>query len=688
MNRSDGTGSRLFSLINAMYLAQKLSSIDNMRFLWDEKRFIDKADKADCNNTQMKNFGDNIIIGASCENKEAVFQDEFIKKHYLEKYDSSNQIAIINDFNKLKSNYEKCDYLKVGLSFLDPLFPNKKNEYRLGLSNCWDNIPFASNLQHMIKKAKEDSRVFDNNFIAIHLRSGDAIYTYAPYRLYNRQSTNHATPYEFALGIIKQHKDEQIVIIGDDVSAMRELKAITGGGNVKYIEDFRVIDEYSNLELFIYDVVFMSRAKKLYGTHSALVKLAYSINPNLEWIHPHNHIDKEILYKWLRTYYDDLKNLSSSQRAFSNFHLYMHGLACNEKIEILEQYLKNALEFDPENDKYRIHLLGCLLKRDENKQADDLLKEYLSDRYKEFNATLHIKYWSGKYAFEELFAIFLQHANAEYPYLSLIAGKISEMQNRLDSAIKYYLHAKFIIDGKNSVNLIEYLDNKYKNLNNLQKENTDLKTKLEEATSNLNTQIKNLTNQINSLPIQEQTLKVENLKQDLAIKQLQTKKLEKELGISQNSLKELEAIKAQIKSLECQNKNLIKWQSNPNLATANSASTAKSRIQSQLTYKLGRAMIENSKSIWGYIRMPYVLSYIKEQHQKEQKAYNAKIKANPSLKLPPLESYPDYQDALKEKECLTYKLGTALIEADKSPLKLGYLGLWFKCKAIQKSYKK
>ena len=197
-----------------------------------------------------------------------------------------------------------------------------------------------------------------------------------------------------------------------------------------------------------------------------------------------------------------------------------------------------------------------------------------------------------------------------------------------------------------------------------------------------------LNKKIISLPIQEQTLKVENLKQDLAIKQLQTKKLEKELGISQNSLKELEALKAQIKSLECQNKNLIKWQSNPNLATANSATTAKSRIQSQLTYKIGRAMIENSKSIWGYIRMPYVLSYIKEQHQKEQKAYNDKIKADPSLKLPPIELYPDYQDALKEKECLTYKLGTALIEADKSPLKLGYLSLWFKCKAIQKEYKK
>lgn len=43
MNRSDGTGSRLFAIINAMAIADKLSSIDNMRFLWNETRFKDKS---------------------------------------------------------------------------------------------------------------------------------------------------------------------------------------------------------------------------------------------------------------------------------------------------------------------------------------------------------------------------------------------------------------------------------------------------------------------------------------------------------------------------------------------------------------------------------------------------------------------------------------------------------------------
>ncbi|WDL75650.1 sugar transferase [Helicobacter winghamensis] len=94
--------------------------------------------------------------------------------------------------------------------------------------------------------------------------------------------------------------------------------------------------------------------------------------------------------------------------------------------------------------------------------------------------------------------------------------------------------------------------------------------------------------------------------------------------------------------------------------------TAKDRIHNHLSYKLGHAMIENSKSFLGYIRMPYVLSYITEQHNKEQKQYHEKIKKNPKAKLPQLESYPDYKEALKEKECFTYKLGEALIKANNT----------------------
>nr|MCR6517136.1 glycosyltransferase family 2 protein [Campylobacter lari] len=115
--------------------------------------------------------------------------------------------------------------------------------------------------------------------------------------------------------------------------------------------------------------------------------------------------------------------------------------------------------------------------------------------------------------------------------------------------------------------------------------------------------------------------------------------------------------------------------------------TAKTRIQNQLSYKLGQAMIVNSKSILGYIRMPFVLSYIKDKHKQEQKIYQEKIKKDPSLKLPPLEDYPDYKEALKEKECLTYKLGQALIQANKTWYGGGYVKMWFEIKKLKREFR-
>ncbi|MFB1639313.1 sugar transferase, partial [Campylobacter sp. MRC_CM3] len=107
--------------------------------------------------------------------------------------------------------------------------------------------------------------------------------------------------------------------------------------------------------------------------------------------------------------------------------------------------------------------------------------------------------------------------------------------------------------------------------------------------SNLIQEKQNLQNnfqaQLNSIPIKKQYLELANLEQDLIIKKLESKKLAKSLGIKMDII-------------------------NPRV-TFIQANSAKQRIQNQLSYKLGQAMIENSKSILGYIRMPYVLSYIK-----------------------------------------------------------------------------
>ncbi len=116
--------------------------------------------------------------------------------------------------------------------------------------------------------------------------------------------------------------------------------------------------------------------------------------------------------------------------------------------------------------------------------------------------------------------------------------------------------------------------------------------------------------------------------------------------------------------------------------------TAKIRIQNQLSYKLGQAMIVNSKSFLGYLIMPMALLSIMISHKQEQKIYQEKIKKNPSLKLPPLENYPDYKEALKEKECLTYKLGEALIKASNNWYGGGYIKLLLEIRKLKREFRK
>lgn len=103
----------------------------------------------------------------------------------------------------------------------------------------------------------------------------------------------------------------------------------------------------------------------------------------------------------------------------------------------------------------------------------------------------------------------------------------------------------------------------------------------------------------------------------------------------------------------------------------NSLSSAKSeicgavaRIQNQLSYKLGKAMIENSKSFKTCIILPLTLLKISQKHQKEKQIYEMLVKLDPNLALPKLENYTDYTEALKVKNHLSYKLGKALIDAN------------------------
>jgi len=163
---------------------------------------------------------------------------------------------------------------------------------------------------------------------------------------------------------------------------------------------------------------------------------------------------------------------------------------------------------------------------------------------------------------------------------------------------------------------------------------------------------------LKELSYQKQLLKIELLEQDLELKQLQIKQLKQTTKGTQ------------VPTLDSQTLGAVV------------------RVKNHLAYKLGQSIIFNSKSLKGYLRMPYVLSYITQIHKQEQKAFDTKLAQNPNLKLPPLESFSDYQEALKLKESLSYKLGSAFMQGYKNLWRGGLLKFWlFDSKKIVKEWK-
>lgn len=236
--------------------------------------------------------------------------------------------------------------------------------------------------------------------------------------------------------------------------------------------------------------------------------------------------------------------------------------------------------------------------------------------------------------------------------------------------------AEFIADivstkNQNIADKTIIIQNKDKVIVNQTNQINSLQTTLKDNKAHL-IQAQNLNNTLNKT-IQEKDIIINsNINQ---IDQLQNniKEKIKQLHILQNSIQEKSTQLNQLQS---------------KLSFQTQYGTAKSRIQNQLSYKLGQAMIINSKSLLGYLIMPMILLNIIISHKQAQKAYKLKIKKNPNLALPPLESYPDYKEALKEKECLTYKLGEALIKASNNWYGGGYIKLLLEIRKLKKEFKK
>jgi len=88
---------------------------------------------------------------------------------------------------------------------------------------------------------------------------------------------------------------------------------------------------------------------------------------------------------------------------------------------------------------------------------------------------------------------------------------------------------------------------------------------------------------------------------------------------------------------------------------------AADRIKRQLSYRLGATMIEHSRTLGGWLGMPFALF-------REARQFHREAPQRAATPLPPIDQYADAHEAEQIKQHLSYRLGAAMIEKSRTPL--------------------
>jgi hypothetical protein len=158
---------------------------------------------------------------------------------------------------------------------------------------------------------------------------------------------------------------------------------------------------------------------------------------------------------------------------------------------------------------------------------------------------------------------------------------------------------------------------------------------------------------------------VEMLKEELADESAKHAQLssEKTATLSEENellLTQLHQVQEELEAYYLENKKLKQKSAPPKKASPAHYGAAE-RIKRQLSYRLGAVMIQHSRNLGGWLRMPGALV-------RETRSFRCEVAQRSPQKLPPISQYRDASEAERVKQHLSYRLGSAVIKNARSPI--------------------
>ncbi|MGP9765412.1 hypothetical protein ACT3UM_06750 [Halomonas sp. AOP13-D3-9] len=249
--RQDGLGERLRAMLNAIALSQVNNA--DFKFNWKDS---------------SKDHGSGKLTD--------VFSGEFINNHHIPAKDL-NKFQLVDNFyiNKIDGTYF-CDQNISKRIFKN--YPDDYFYYRSELGKAFQKIDFSDSVKKAIESAYHVE--FSNNCVALHLRAGDLVYG-------NYQQSvsfvSKAISYPVALKIIEDvaRTGADVLVFGQDVELIEML-----ANQPRVISAHCLMpSSFGEVEAAFFDMILMSRCRKIYAGSSGFAVLA-SIIGNIDHIRP------------------------------------------------------------------------------------------------------------------------------------------------------------------------------------------------------------------------------------------------------------------------------------------------------------------------------------------------------------------------------------------------------------------
>lgn len=375
-SRGDGFGARMIPMLNAMYLADKTGY--KFGFVWKE----------------LNKDVENAIYVCS---EEEIFDKDFIEKHsYTDcedlKYflaDATLEFDSLDDFlNKRMEEYWGW-YCSNGNS-LDKLHINgiDINEYMSNSCINWKKVVFSRN--YITLQYKLDyilNKKLNNNFIAIHIRSGDIVY-YDDFRYSSLMPfiANKYAPWEVALEIVKKNVvNNNVVVFSDNDCLANEIKKyinLTYNDNLYKVyicSDLYDKSSFSNMEQTFFEVNLLSRSIKAIGNGGGFMFLTQLINNKITYQSFIEFIDLDNQVGIIINNKSNL-NIDNIQRASSYAYLFYLCLKKQYPYEKLIDILECAIKYDSINLIYYVALYDLYLQLGDSLKASKVIDRILVDK--------------------------------------------------------------------------------------------------------------------------------------------------------------------------------------------------------------------------------------------------------------------------------------------------------------------